>query len=128
MKIEWSGGKLTKKQALFLCWKLWEWLAETGERKKEKWPHWEWNGGEVEAMKCECPCCEYTWRQFSRRDCNLHCPLKTLWPEGCLRTTPKLTPFQKWRQAKTRQTRKKYALIIANGAKKEYMKLQKERR
>jgi len=128
MQIKWHGEKLTKKQALFLCWQLWKWLAKTGCAIKSLWPHWVWNGGEINIMESDCPCCEYAWHRFPPQKCKLYCPLKILWPKGYLRTTPKPTPFQKWTQAKTRQTRKKYALIIANGAKKEYMKLQKERR
>ena len=115
MKLEWDGGKLTKKLALFLCWKLWEWLAETGEDKKESWPEWAWNEGHVERMDSYCPCCEYT-----RANCK-KCPLFYLWPhEGEDPCLDDETPFGDWLDATTLRARKKYASIIAEAARKEY--------
>jgi len=123
MKIEWNGERLTEKQTLFLCWKLWEWLAKTGNILKITWPHWKEMGGKVKKMTGECPCCEYAKQQEKR--CRSGCLLITLWPNRCLSES---SPYQKWRKEASLRLRKKYARIIANAAKREYMKLQKERR
>jgi len=126
MQIKWHGEKLTKKQALFLCWQLWEWLAETGCAVKDDWPHWEWNKGKVKGMFNACPCCEYQRQQGKEGiSCRSDCPLKTLWPKGCLH---RLSPYAKWDHTLSTQSRKNHARAIADVAKKEYMKLQKERR
>jgi len=126
MKIEWDGKKLTKKHALFLFWKLWEWLAQKGTVYISLWPHWKENGGKVEKTKTDNFCCEYALQQnIPDNYCESDCILNSIWPNGCAFEP---SPYLKWIWAKTLQTRKKYARIIAKGAKQEYIKLQKERR
>lgn len=115
MRLEWNGKKpLTKIKALYICWRLWEWLAETGTTKKEKWPGWK----TVAACLCFCPCCEQ-----SGQDCE-KCLIKPVWGnpinEDAYCESPD-SPYQKWKYCGPK-ARKKYALIIANFAKKEYLK------
>jgi len=71
-------------------------------------------------MTGDCPCCEYAEQQ--EKKCHSGCLLITLWPEGCLNVP---SPYQKWTKEKSPRLRKKYARIIANAAKKEYMKYEK---
>ncbi len=78
MRIEWNGKKLTKKRALFLCQKLWEWLGKNPGKEKFEWPHWTYNGGKVSEMECACPCCEIAWD--IDKGCP-KCPLLSYWPK-----------------------------------------------
>jgi hypothetical protein len=116
VRIEWKGGKLTKLRALFLCYKLWEWLAENPGKMKEHWLGWEINGGKVKGMFSECPCCAYS----KKAGCE-DCLLLELWPSGCLK---KKSPFVGWIRAQTPRSRKKYAAIIRDAAKTEYLKME----
>ncbi len=118
MKIEWTGRKLTKKRALFLCWKLWEWLTENPGQKKYAWPEWKSNGGKVQDMVFDCPCCEVGHCLYACLDC----PLLDFWPKAsshsvsCRQDT---SPFHLW--VKTEQS--EYARLIAMAAKSMYEKL-----
>ena len=119
MKLEWDGGKLTKELALLLCWKLWEWLAETGTALKGSWPEWALKGGKVKWMHSGCPCCQHVGQGdgFENSACRQKCPLIDLWPHLCMWRE---SPFHKWHIAETPAARKKYASIIAEAARKEY--------
>ena len=129
MRVEWNGKKLTNKRALFLCWKLWEWMAETEELawNKNKWPKWYGNGGKVTFCTNHCPCCEYAG-EFEDTDglyeinCN-KCPLLHLWSKkkisyACEKDNS--SPYYRCKEAKTYKTHKKYAKIISDYAKKKY--------
>lgn len=80
IRIEWDGGELSKRRALYLCWKLWEWLGQDAKRHKSKWPHWKHSGGAVRAMNCGCPCCQYSIQRVG--GCG-KCLLTSLWPLSC---------------------------------------------
>ena len=80
IKIEWDGGKLSKRRALYLCWKLWEWLGLDAKRGKGGWPGWRHNGGATKVMNCGCPCCQYAQRNGG--GCG-KCLLVSLWPHSC---------------------------------------------
>ena len=118
MRIEWNGKKLTKKKALFLCWKLWEWLAENPGEKKWAWPEWKNNGGKVKSMAHDCPCCEVG---HQLHDCP-ECPLKGFWPKESnfsVACNQNKSPFHLW----TKTGEAKYARRIAAAAKRRYEKL-----
>ena len=118
MRIEWNGKKLSKKRALFLCQKLWEWLGRTGSGDKEKWPQWVVNGGKVHEMApFNCPCCVY---DIDSR-CEA-CPLGDYWGNGYHTCVQNPTAYHKWCSAK-KKDRKKYARRIAAAAKRRYEKL-----
>jgi hypothetical protein len=139
-KIELKLGKnekLTKRKSLYLCWKLWEWLAQTGVRNKYKWPEWNLEDGNVRMCEFTCPCCEYATDWRGVRDCK-KCPLKELWRKiksGYLLETRgawecdaicgenKESPYHLWERSKSKETRIIYATIIAKAAKKEYFRL-----
>jgi len=117
MRIEWSGkGKLTKKRALFLCWKLWEWLGKDGIRDKDRWPHWKRNGGEVNHMLYHCPVCE---KAGGFENCK-NCLLIDYWPMGCMDED---STFIAWQNAGYTPEATKYARRIAAAAKRLYEKL-----
>ena len=70
--------KLTKKQAIKLHRRLWNWLAENPGKNKEQWPEWEFNGGKVVRMIADCPACEYAhMKQGINFPCDV-CPI--VWP------------------------------------------------
>lgn len=118
MKIEWNGKKLSKKRALFLCWKLWAWLTKTGTHDKEKWPEWKANGGKVSEMPpFDCPCCVYD----ESNGCE-SCPLSDYWGSGYRTCVGSPTAYKKWCSAPKRD-RPKYARRIAAAAKRRYEKL-----
>ena len=69
----------TKEQAIADFRRLWRWLAEDSNRRKESWPEWENNGGTVRQCGNNCPLCEYT---LGLTDDNFHCkecPIE--WPK-----------------------------------------------
>jgi len=135
MKVEWKGGNLTKKRAAFLCWNMWEWIAETLTQKewviagyysidtiKNKWPEWSYNGGKVESCHNTCMSCEQVathcekcmllstwggWDSGSIIPCteNVGSPYKNLYGQHRLKTAKAV---------------KKRARLIANAAKKVY--------
>ena len=105
--------KLSKKEALRMCRKLWKWLAKhPGLGKSEafhdlKLPH----------MSCGCPCCEYNkQRGIMEGDghaaCAKRCLLRDLWPNGCL---GKGSPFSEWEYSGWFDTES--AMKIANACK-----------
>lgn len=52
--------------------KLWNWLAETGDRRKDNCPFWVWNGGKWGYVEHSCFACE-----VADDNCS-DCPIK--WP------------------------------------------------
>jgi len=122
MKIVWDGkGKLTKKRALFLCWKLWEWLGENPRKEKSQWPEWKANKGRVQKTKKHCPCCEIG---IESTGCH-ECPLKGYWSryEGRGECEYYDSPYSKWGDESGPKKRTKYARRIAAAAKRRYEKL-----
>ncbi len=95
--------RLTEKKAIDLSIELWEWLAETGERKGD-WPGWEKCG----VMYASCPICEYDEQQDTG-SCD-SCPYYRRF--GQCQDYSELTPFDKWEKAETPRTRKKYAKLF----------------
>ncbi|KKM85245.1 hypothetical protein LCGC14_1290970 [marine sediment metagenome] len=129
MKTEWKGGKLTKKRALFLCWKLWEWLAKNPGKGKGGWPEWEINGGKVKNMPSDCALCqEYTLRPLDDGDkvgCKYSCLMASFWGGHCDEgdvNSGRESPFYLWLKG-TSSDRSKYARRIAAAAKRRYEKL-----
>jgi len=125
-EIKWEGARLPLKKALFLCWLLWEWIAEE-DREKDEWPYWARNGGAVRRMPHDCPCCEYVTQrvgELTPEQCAYLCPLKELWPQGC---TCDDSPFTLWRGSLQPEQRRGYAQAIAETAKRKYLNLKKER-
>lgn len=99
--------RLTRKKAIELCIELWTWLAKTG-KKKEDWPEWE---KYCKAMS-DCWFCEYDdqmlnlYKRKTRSSCG-YCPLITSGLGRCEDTL-----FNKWSNARTPRTRKKYAKLF----------------
>lgn len=131
MRIEWNGKKLTKKRALFLCWKLWEWLGKTGSDDKYAWTHWEHHGGKVKSVSLQCLLCEYmrqnrTEEEKAGRDnssCRNWCLLWDYWKQGCLSSSKKRSTYDLWLDAEEDKDRTKYARSIAAASKRRYKKL-----
>ena len=100
--------KLTKKRAIEKSIELWEWLAETGEEWKKEWSGWDG----AKAFN-DCFLCEYTLGLSSfvfDLECKEYCPLaKGKRQFQCDKTTQ---PYHHWCEAKTAQTRKKYAKLF----------------
>ena len=109
--------RLTKKKALQITADLWEWLEKHPSKEKHQWPEWEGNGGNISDMDNDCACCEYI--DIHEIGCD-KCPLIKLWPfskdlsSSCL--FGKYGYFDKWDNAISPKTRKKYARIIKEGA------------
>ena len=84
---------------------LWNWLAETGEDSRSKWPEWKENGGEHEAIASGCFACEYS--NFRGK-----CPLANRcngFIADCLGGL-----YLNWRTCDKVEGRKHWANIIAN--------------
>ena len=112
--------KLGKLTALWLCWELWDWLAENPNRNKEDWPKWVRNEGNHIARE-DCFACEYYLSDPIRTECYDECIIPCFAEHGHCNWGK--APYKMWRVAKTRKTRKKYARIIASSAYKEYKRL-----
>jgi len=95
--------RLTKKKAISLSIELWEWLAESGNASKGRWSEW----GKYGDVSCDCFLCEYT-KQKEDGDCD-NCPYTLKFDLCCV---GKFKEFSKWDDAKTPETRKKYAKLF----------------
>lgn len=122
--------RLTRKKALEICAELWDWLWEHplvkhGEDAKGKWPGWKKHGH----MDSWCPCCEYDASRLPTKSCS-RCPIpKTAWTKTEKRVcycTADDSPFYKWVESRKVKTRKKYAKIIRDAARKELRKLKRK--
>jgi len=99
--------KLTKKKAIELHRELWDWLYHHPNKQKWDWPSWESNGGNIPRVSSYCFLCEYSvqhWNNYCRETCILD------WSpdSGCLGDGA----FERWDNAISPRTRKKYAKII----------------
>ncbi len=95
--------KLTREQAIDLSIELWEWLAETGGFKHQ-WSGWEKYGDSDPG----CFLCDYQeQKDSSDRGCG-DCPYFQKFGR-CLKDK---SPYDKWDNASTPQTRKKYAKLF----------------
>lgn len=105
--------RLTRKKAIELCIELWTWCAKTG-RPKEEWPEWEKWEAIYGSIRNKCWFCAYDRYQSDRyqsyhddRICT-YCPLdRAIQTELCGQPY-----YPKYRKAKTRKTRKKYASLF----------------
>lgn len=117
--------RLNKKQAVQLTLALWDWLYENPTKSKEDWPGWKKNGGKYPDVTDDCFCCEYT--QF-REDENYRRSMTITYDSGCESYCPLNEElkgcrhddsfWQKWINAKSSRTKKKYAGKIANASAK----------
>ncbi len=82
--------RLTKRRALEIGLRLWNWLARDSSRSKKDWPGWK----QVGEMDADCPCCEYMWQH--KQHCG-NCLVR--WPHGLL-CTEKGSPFRQWYQCR----------------------------
>ena|SRR3990167_5487902 len=99
--------KLTLRQALNLCSKLWRWLEKNPEMYKTDWPGWDDVDGDVENL---CFACEYDL-QNKKVSCCYNCPLKGLWGTNCMKPT---SPYEKWAQSSDPVIKSKNAKKIAD--------------
>lgn len=86
-ELKWDkrSDPFTKELALYLCMRLWLWLACHPYKNKGDWPAWSKNGGAVNHTSSSCPCCEYDMRQNRYQEIIFgcpNCPLISLWPKG----------------------------------------------
>ena len=108
--IEWDGGDLPKWKAYLLDWKKWDWVTNSGKKKRD-WPWWKKNGGTVANAQEDCFACEYR-EQDNSASCN-DCLMWGLWGGNCC--SPK-SPYKMWEL--TRATH--HAQTMADFAKKKY--------
>ena len=78
--------RLTRDAAIELSASLWREVAETGKTKEEILYDWQFD-----PMLHDCPCCEYVRQKYPRLcvgypelRCRKICPLRSLWPTGCI--------------------------------------------
>lgn len=111
--------KLTKRKALLLCYKMWDWLSNHPTKDKAEWPGWECNGGDIQKVENHCFACEYDTQNYKKlnQPCKITCIMRSLWPEGC---TYEDSPFHKWDNPSSRKEWIRNARIIANHAYKLY--------
>ena len=98
---------LTRKQAIRLHRELWDWLYENPEKGKDDWPRWEFNEGKIKEVENDCFLCELAMRDgvVICEKCILSpIPYKPVFCLNCL--------YDRWHNAETNKTRKKYAAII----------------
>ena len=108
--------KITKKEALVKCEKLWRWLEKHPSKiAKHEWAGWEEYTKLYGKSSALCPCCHYALHSHKRYSDCTKCPLLGLWGPNidsfCLDST---SPYNKWGEASSPKTRKKYAKIIAD--------------
>ena len=97
--------ELTAKKAVELSIELWEWLAETG-KEKANWPEWKRNGGHYPCVTSHCFLCEYNDRHGG--DMPMNCSPCPYYGEHSFCREYR-NPYEKWYQAETKPTKKKYA-------------------
>ena len=124
--------KLTKRKALEICMELWKDLARTGSGSKSSWKGWKKYG----KMNSECPCCEYSLTEESKRDCN-KCPLLSIFgnknrkrkydisDDPCV--DREYSVYNKFRRTITSIERRKYARIIWKACEKELKKYKRKK-
>ncbi len=99
--------KLTRKKAIELCIEMWTWLAETGKRKFEyPFPEEQLKYAGNDYPEAHCWFCEYC---LQHKDDNCKgCPL------GGDPNDPECDKlaYDKWDEAQTPRTRKKYAKLF----------------
>jgi len=109
--------RLTKKRAVQITIRLWEWLAKTGKYKHE-WPQWKHYGD----MAVHCPLCEYHWRHWQLKRSTIrcvYCPYYQVFGycnEGG-------SPFFDWSFARTKAKRQHNAAQFVNQLKQIQEKL-----
>lgn len=115
-------ARLTKREALRICWELWTWLAKNSDKSKDDWPGWEKYG----ELNLDCPCCEHCMQECD------DCLLLDFWnnhikeqntPCPCTSTG---SPFINHERSVSKGDSKeavKNALIIAKAAKAELDKM-----
>ncbi len=98
--------KITREEAITISIELWTELAETGGDgfAKDAWPGWAKYGG---SMLASCAMCQYDYDQDG--DCGA-CPYHQKYG-ACLETDHGSTVLDKWANAETPRTRKKYARL-----------------
>ena len=105
MKLIWE---LSKKKAVELDREKWDWLYRHPSKNKEDWPRWKKNGGDLDEVSMDCFACEYV-EQFEEEECRL-CPF--VWPHAACLAPNRKGLYNRWKDAKTHRTRKKYARLI----------------
>jgi len=110
--------KLTLRQSLKLCSKLWGWLEKNPAMFKVDWPGWD----EYDDVENLCFACEYDLQQYTKNNTTIcsYCPLKGLWGKNCMKAT---SPYDKWSNSCDEDVRQKNAKKIADFCDKELEEL-----
>lgn len=100
--------KLTKKLAVALHRRLWNWLAAETKRQQRKVGKWEYPLFKHLGIESDCWCCEYIASKspYGEFEC-LECPLD--WGEAICA----LGAFSEWENAETWQEAAHWARVIA---------------
>lgn len=119
--------KLTKKEALTICFRMWDWMA----RHPDKYVDYSAKHevcielGLPKTMASDCAACEYAKQH--KKPGKPFCALCPLWPSHtnyfCI---TRLEPYSRWDWATDCEEREKYARIIADLAKKKLVALEKK--
>jgi len=98
-------AKLTKKKAIKLHRRLWDWLYHHPSKRKEDWPEWKFNGGRIADVKSWSFGCHLKFHHdiLLFEACE-NCCFDNFICLGGL--------FINWKQATTAKVRKKYAKLI----------------
>ena len=107
--------KLTKRQALIECKKMWRWLEKNPDKEKEHYCSDMNNRPDAACYACE-------YGNQNKLGCH-GCILKSLWPTQpnfCLANT---SPYYKWKKAEEPEVKTANAKIIADACVVELAKL-----
>ena len=116
--------RYTRRESLKYCLKMWTILAKQGgaskddvyadmRRKDKSLP---------ESVDNDCFACEYLMTHKGSH-CDSKCIMDGAWGEGKHSCQAEGNNFQKWEYARTPKTRRKYAQLIADGAKRALKRL-----
>jgi hypothetical protein len=105
--------KLTYKNAIQECIRVWDWLYRNPAQMKYNVPF-------ITIYESHCPCCQYVRDTQTQVMLNCRkCPLVDVWNAKSTHTqycTQINSPYHKWNVAFNSIDRKKYAKIIRDGA------------
>jgi hypothetical protein len=101
-----------RRQMIKLHRELWNWLYENPSKvSKLAWPRWVGQGGDIPMVNCECFACHHSDSLDEPCDNKRGCPLFR-WGTSDHTCIFVNSYYDKWTDAGTDKTRKKYAKLI----------------